>query len=52
MIGDGMTRDRHQEFIGFRWQIDDETPADLVLHLVVDIDGIHTADHGWRGPPL
>ena len=41
VIGDCMPRHRHQEFIRFLKKIDEETPADLVLHLIVDNYGTH-----------
>lgn len=41
VIGDCMPRHRHQEFIRFLKKIDDETPADLKLHLIVDNYGAH-----------
>jgi len=41
VIGDCMARHRHQEFIRFLKKIDDETPADLALHLIVDNDATH-----------
>ena len=41
VIGDCMPRHRHQEFIRFLKKIDDETPADLALHLIVDNYGTH-----------
>lgn len=41
VIGDCMPRHRHQEFIRFLKKIDAETPADLVLHLIVDNYATH-----------
>ncbi len=41
VIGDCMSRHRHQEFIRFLKKIDSETPADLELHLIVDNYGTH-----------
>jgi transposase len=41
VIGDCMPRHRHQEFIRFLKRIDDETPAELDLHLIVDNYGTH-----------
>src|SRR4030065_723429 len=39
VIGDCMPHHRHQEFIRFLKKIDNETPAGLNLHLIVDNDG-------------
>ena len=36
VIGDGMPRHRHQEFIRFLKRIDADTPIHLDLHLIVD----------------
>jgi transposase len=41
IIGDCMPRHRHQEFIRFLKKIDNETPAGLDLHLIVDNYGTH-----------
>jgi transposase len=41
VIGDCMPRHRHQEFIRFLKKIDNETPAGLALHLIVDNYGTH-----------
>mgnify|MGYP001574015787 CR=1 FL=1 len=41
VIGDCMPRHRHQEFIRFLKKIDDETPSELDLHLIVDNYGTH-----------
>ena len=41
VIGDGMPRHRHQEFIRFLKKIDAETPTELDLHLMVDNYGTH-----------
>ena len=41
VIGDCMTRHRHQEFIRFLQIIDTKTPTDLDLHLIVDNYGTH-----------
>ena len=41
VIGDCMPRHRHQEFIRFLKKIDEETPAALVPHLIVDNYGTH-----------
>jgi transposase len=41
VIGDCMERHRHQEFIRFLKKIDEETSAELNLHLVVDNYGTH-----------
>ncbi len=41
VIGDCMPRNRHQEFIRFLKKIDNETPAELDLHLIVDNSGTH-----------
>ena len=41
VIGDCMPRHRHQEFIRFLKKIDNETPIDLDLHLVVDNYATH-----------
>jgi transposase len=41
VIGDCMSRHRHQEFIRFLKRIDSETPAELALHLIVDNYGAH-----------
>ncbi len=44
IIGDCMPRHRHQEFIRFLKKIDDETPRNLALHLIVDNYGTHKHD--------
>ncbi|WP_396216934.1 IS630 family transposase, partial [Gemmatimonas sp.] len=49
VIGDCMPRHRHQEFIRFLKKIDGETPADLVLHLIVDNSGTHKHPAVKRG---
>jgi transposase len=41
VIGDCMPRHRHQEFIRFLKKIENETPAGLDLHLIVDNYGTH-----------
>jgi transposase len=41
VIGDCMPRHRHQEFIRFLKKIDNETPAELELHLIVDNYATH-----------
>lgn len=41
VIGDCMSRHRHQEFIRFLKRIDTETPTELDLHLIVDNYGTH-----------
>lgn len=41
VIGDCMPRHRHQEFIRFLKRIDEQTPNDLDLHLVVDNYSTH-----------
>jgi transposase len=41
VIWDCMPRHRHQEFIRFLKKIDNETPAGLELHLIVDNYGTH-----------
>ena len=41
VIGDCMPRHRHQEFIRFLKHIDEETPNELDLHLIVDNYGTH-----------
>ena len=41
IIGDCMSRHRHQEFIRFLKKIDIETPQDLNLHLIVDNYSTH-----------
>jgi len=41
VIGDCMSRHRHQEFIRFLQLIDTKTPLDLSLHLIVDNYGTH-----------
>lgn len=41
VIGDCMPRHRHQEFLRFLKKIDDETPSELDLHLIVDNYSTH-----------
>lgn len=41
VIGDCMSRHRHQEFIRFLQLINVKTPADMELHLIVDNYGTH-----------
>jgi len=41
LIGSCMPRHRHQEWIKFLNQIDQETPAELALHLIVDNYATH-----------
>jgi transposase len=41
LIGTCITKHRHQEWIKFSRQIDNETPADLDLHLIVDNYATH-----------
>jgi transposase len=41
VIGDCMSRHRHQEFIRFLQIINVKTPTDLTLHLIVDNYGTH-----------
>jgi transposase len=41
VIGDCMSRHRHQEFIRFLNKIDSETPSELDLHLIADNYGTH-----------
>lgn len=41
VIGDCMPRHRHQEFIRFLKRIDEETPHELDLHLVIDNYSTH-----------
>jgi transposase len=41
VIGDCMPRHRHQEFIRFLKEIDNQTPSELDLHLIVDNYGTH-----------
>lgn len=41
VIGDCMPRHRHQEFIRFLKRIDEHTPRDLDLHLIVDNYSTH-----------
>ena len=41
VIGDCMSRHRHQEFIRFLERIDAEVPAGLDLHLILDNYGTH-----------
>lgn len=41
VIGDGMPRHRHQEFIRFLKTIDVETPAEVDLHVIVDNYATH-----------
>src|SRR5215217_6521516 len=41
VIGECMSRHRHQEFIQFLDRVDNETPPDLDLHLIVDNYATH-----------
>jgi transposase len=41
VIGDCMPRHRHQEFIRFLKRIDEQTPHDLDLHLIIDNYSTH-----------
>jgi len=41
VIGDCMSRHRHQEFVRFLQLIDTKTPSDLDVHLIVDNYGTH-----------
>jgi len=41
VIGDCMSRHRHQEFIRFLGKIDTETPPELDLHLIIDNYATH-----------
>ena len=41
VIGDGLPRHRHQDFIGFLKKIDTDTPPEPDLHLIVDNYGTH-----------
>src|SRR3989344_4289154 len=41
VIGECMSRHRHQEFLKFLKKIDRETPQDLDLHLIMDNYGTH-----------
>ena len=41
VIGRNMQRHRHQEFIRFLNQIDQQTPFDLTIHLILDNYGTH-----------
>lgn len=41
VIGDCMSRHRHQEFIRFLKKIDSETPSEIDLHLIADNYGTH-----------
>jgi transposase len=41
VIGTCLPRHRHQEFLRFLTQIDEETPAELALHLIVDNYATH-----------
>ena len=41
VIGDCMSRHRHQEFIRFLTKIDGETPSELDLHVIVDNYATH-----------
>lgn len=45
VIGDCLPRHRHQEFIRFLKKIDNETPPELDLHLIVDNYGTHKHPH-------
>jgi transposase len=44
VIGECMSRHRHQEFLKFLRRLDREFPADLDLHLIVDNYGTHKHD--------
>src|SRR5881397_3833890 len=44
VIGQCMPRHRHLEFLRFLKTINKQTPADLDLHLIVDIYGTHKTD--------
>src|SRR5262249_20260967 len=41
VTGDGMPQHRHQEFLRFLKRIDQQTPSQLDLHLIVDNYGTH-----------
>jgi transposase len=41
LIGTCMAKHRHQEWIKFLRQIDEETPSDLDLHVIVDNYATH-----------
>jgi len=45
VIGDCLPRHRHQEFIRFLKRIDQETPSELDLHLIVDNYATHKHPH-------
>jgi transposase len=53
VIGDCMSRHRHQEFIRFLKKIDSETPSELDLHLIADNYGTHKHPRvkSWLRPP-
>src|SRR5438270_963747 len=44
VIGECMARHRHQEFLKFLRKLDRETPADLILHLILDNYAAHKHD--------
>lgn len=41
-IGDGMPKHRRREFLRFLRRLDQESPMDTPLHLIVDHDGTHS----------
>ncbi len=41
LIGTCMAKHRRQEWIKFLWRIDEETPSDLALHVIVDNYATH-----------
>ena len=49
VIGDGLPRHRHQDFIRFLTKIDTDTPPELDLHLIVDNYGTrkHPRVQSW-----
>jgi len=49
LIGTCMSRHRHQEWIKFLKQIDEQTPAEMDLHLIVDNDSTHKHPRVQRG---
>ena len=44
VIGECMSRHRHQEFLKFLRKLDRETPSDLTLHLILDNYSAHKHD--------
>jgi transposase len=44
VIGECMARHRHQEFLKFLRKLDRETPADLILHVILDNYAAHKHD--------